>query len=126
VHFNSRCVRYFYTTSLSISSFVHVGCAIEGTSLFHDPPVLMARAVLEPGEGRLFLSHEQEVWSFRGGDGTVLAELLVDLGNGIVQDFVLRDSAGVVGDVQGGCSASAAIVPVVASDLRLELSDEGL
>jgi hypothetical protein len=40
---------------------------------------MMARALLTPGEGALFATHEQEVWSIRGGDGAVVTELLVEV-----------------------------------------------
>ena len=52
----------------------------------------------------------------KGGGLLVLDELVVDLSNGIVQDFVLREAA-----IRG-----KGAVAVVESDVRLGLSDEGL
>ena len=90
-----------------------------GTKLFFSPPAMVARALLAPGEGARYVTHEKELWSMRGGDDTEHAAVEVDIANGIVQDFVLGND-GINGD---GCSV---IVEASASRLQLGVGDEEL
>eukprot|EP00729_Bicosta_minor_P010555 gene10555-30280_t len=91
-----------------------------GTKLYFNPPAMVARALLAPGEGARYVSHEKELWSIRGGDAAEHAALEVDLANGIVQDFILR------GDGEHASNVCATIVEVSVSSLRLGVGDEEL
>ena len=91
-----------------------------GTKLYFSPPAMVARALLAPGEGARYVSHEKELWSIRGGDAAEHAALEVDLANGIVQDFILR------GVGEHASNVCATIVEVSVSSLRLGVGDEEL
>jgi hypothetical protein len=64
----------------------------QGSGLHFNPPVMtQRREILAAGSGQRFTSHEHEVWGLTSGNGKVLLEWAVDVSNGAVQDFVLRD-----------------------------------
>jgi hypothetical protein len=53
--------------------------------------MLSAGATLAPGQGKRVLTHEHEVWEMRSAaNGTIVAELVVDVTNGVVQDLIGR------------------------------------
>lgn len=62
----------------------------QGSVLHFAPPMMLARALLQPGESKHFLTHEGEVWQTRDGANNVLKDWVVDVSNGVVQDLVLR------------------------------------
>ena len=62
----------------------------QGSVLHFEPPMMLARALLLPGESKHFLTHEGEVWQMRDGANNVLRDWVVDVSNGVVQDLVLR------------------------------------
>lgn len=60
--------------------------------------------LLAPGQGRRYQSHQGEVWLLKDGDSNVLKKLVVDVGKGVVQDFVL-DGRGAPKDLASSSEA---------------------
>ncbi len=62
--------------------------------LFKTPQVDRIHDILRPGTGVRFTGHEREVWGVTDGKGKNLLEWAVDVSNGVVQDFVVRNCSG--------------------------------
>jgi hypothetical protein len=64
----------------------------KGTLVKADPPIFQPeRNWLEPGRGKRIETYERDVWRAVGGAGEVVLEWSIDVGNGPIQDVVLRD-----------------------------------
>jgi hypothetical protein len=61
----------------------------QGSVLHFSEPYLVARSLVKPGETKHLISHEGEVWALKDGTDATVADWVVDVSKGVVQDFVL-------------------------------------
>jgi hypothetical protein len=77
----------------------------QGSVLHFAEPYLVARSLVKPGETKHLISHEGEIWALKDGTDATVADWVVDVSKGVVQDFVLwadRGMDAVAAETRGG------------------------